>query len=331
MMSIPFCMRSSMFGLAVIALSVLGAATGRATEFKLGHVYEVSHPMHVAAVAAAEQFKACTQGRHTIAVYPTSQLGNENALNEQVRFGGVDIIFTGQIFASSAYKPLAIGAAPFIFKDRQQALRYRDSAVFKELWAGWNKATGQHILSAGYFGAFNVTSNTPVEKPADMRGMKIRVPDAPIWLAFPRAVGANPTPVALAEVYLALQQGVVTASANPLPITFAFKFYEVQKYVNPTAHLMEYVFWIVGDHVMSKLSAADKDCMQKAAGLYAERSTQLISEQEDSLRAKMEADKLITFTKPDIAAFQATLAPAVEQLAKDLGASADLVARVKGI
>jgi TRAP-type C4-dicarboxylate transport system substrate-binding protein len=71
--------------------------------------------------------------------------------------------------------------------------------------------------------------------------------------------------------------------------------------------------------------------MQKAAGLYAERSTQLIAEQEDGLRAKMEADKLITFTKPDIAAFQATLAPAVEQLAKDLGASADLVARVKGI
>lgn len=317
---------------AVLAAATLsGAGAASATEFKLGHVYDVSHPMHVAAVQAADGFKTCTQGRHSIAVYPSSQLGNENALNEQVRFGGVDIVFTGQIFASSAYKPLAIGAAPFIFKDRAQALRYRNSPVFRELWAGWNKATGQHILSAGYFGAFNVTSNTPVVKPEDMKGMKIRVPDAPIWLAFPRAVGANPTPVALAEVYLALQQGVVTASANPLPITFAFKFYEVQKFVNPTAHLIEYVFWIAGDHVVSKLSAADKDCMQKAADLYAERSTELIVGQEDNLRSKMEADKLITFTKPDIAAFQAAVAPAVEQLAKDLGASAELIARVKGI
>ncbi|MFZ4530428.1 MAG: TRAP transporter substrate-binding protein DctP [Alsobacter sp.] len=316
---------------AALCAGLLGAGSARATEFKLGHVYEVSHPMHVAAVAAAESFKACTQGRHTIAVYPSSQLGTENALNEQVRFGGADIIFTGQIFASSAFKPLAIGAAPFIFKDRAQALRYRSSGVFKELWAGWNKATGQHILSAGYFGAFNVTSNVPVEKPQDMKGMKIRVPDAPIWLAFPRAVGANPTPVALAEVYLALQQGVVNASANPLPITYAFKFYEVQKYVNPTAHLMEFVFWIAGDHVMSKLGATDKDCMQKAADLYAERSTALIVEQEDGLRAKMEGDKLVTFTNPDIAAFQAAVAPAVEQLAKDLGATSELVARVKGI
>ena len=330
-MSMPFPLRGLLFGAAMATAATMGAVPGQAIEFKLGHVYEVSHPMHVAAVAAAEQFKACTQGRHSITVYPTSQLGNENALNEQIRFGGVDIIFTGQIFASSAYKPLAIGAAPFIFKDRAQALRYRDSAVFKELWAGWNKATNQHILSAGYFGAFNVTSNTPVEKPADMRGMKIRVPDAPIWLAFPRAVGANPTPVALAEVYLALQQGVVTASANPLPITFAFKFHEVQKYVNPTAHLIEYVFWIAGDHVMSRLQPADRDCMQKAADLYAERSTKLIVEQEDGLRARMEAEKLFTFTKPDIPAFQAALAPTVEQMAKDLGVSADLLARLRGI
>ncbi len=302
-----------------------------AAEFKLAHVYETSHPMHVAAVEAADKFKACTQSRHSISVFPASTLGSEKAINEQIRFGSIDIIFNGQIFASSAYKPLAIGAAPFIFKDRAQALRYRTSQVFKELWQGWNKATGQTIQSAGYFGAFNVTSNVPVEKPSDMNNMKIRVPDAPIWLAFPRAVGANPTPVALAEVYLALQQGLVNASANPLPITYAFKFYEVQKFVNPTAHMMEYVFWITGKHVMDKISAEDKKCMQDAADYYAERSTQLVVEQEDSLRTKMEAEKLVTFTKPDIAAFQAAVAPAVNELIKDMGASPDLVAKIKGI
>ncbi len=315
------------------ALGLCAAACGSASavEFKLGHVYETTHPMHVAAVSAAEGFKACTAGRHSIVVHPASQLGSESALNESVRLGAVDIVFTGQIFASNQYKPLAIGAAPFIFKDRAQALRYRNSPVFRELWAGWNRATGQHILSAGYFGAFNVTSNTPVEKPEDMRGMKIRVPNAPIWTAFPRAVGANPAPVALAEVYLALQNGTVNASANPLPITYAFKFYEVQKFVNPTAHLMEYVFWIVGAQAMAKLNPADRDCMQAAADAYAERSTALIVEQEDSLRAKMEAEKLITFTKPDIAAFQAALAPAVEQLARELGATPELISRVKGM
>jgi tripartite ATP-independent transporter DctP family solute receptor len=310
---------------------VIASGTALATEFKLGHVYDVAHPMHKAAAEAADAFKTCTGGRHTIAIYPASQLGSENAINEQVRFGGIDIIFTGQIFASSTYKPLAIGAAPFVFKDKEQALRYRTSPIFKELWDGWGKATGQHILSAGYFGAFNVTSNTPVEKPDDMKGMKIRVPDAPLWLAFPKAVGANPTPVALAEVYLALKQGVVTASANPLPITYAFKFYEVQKFVNPTAHMHEYVFWVVGNHVMSKLEAADKDCMQKAADLYAGSSTKQITDQEANLRKEMEEKKLIAFSNPDITAFQKATAPVVEQLAKDLGVAPELLAKLRGI
>ncbi len=317
---------------AIATLLAAGFSTpSQAEEFKLGHVYDVAHPMHRAAVEAADAFKACTQGRHTIAVYPSSQLGSENALNEQVRFGGADIIFTGQIFASGAYKPLAIGAAPFIFKDVDQALRYRTSDTFKELWKGWEKATGQHILSAGYFGAFNVTSNTPVEKPEDMKGLKIRVPDSPMYLAFPRAVGANPTPVALAEVYLALQQGVVTASSNPLPITNAFKFYEVQKYVNPTAHMIEFVFWVAGDRMMKALNDTDKACMQKAAEIFADRSTAMILDAEKNLRASMEEKKLIGFTKPDIPAFQAAVAPTVDQLAKELGVSPELLAKIKSL
>ena len=330
-MSIAFRIWNTVLSCGFVAGTYGAIDAAHATDFKLAHVYETTHPMHVAALEAVEKFKQCTQGRHTISVFPASSLGNEKALNEQVRFGSVDIVFTGQIFASSNYKPLAVGAAPFMFKDRAQALRYRTSPVFKELWEGWNKATGQTIQSAGYFGAFNVTSNTPIEKPADMKNMKIRVPDAPIWLAFPRAVGANPAPVALAEVYLALQQGLVSASANPLPITYAFKFFEVQKYVNPTAHMMEYVFWVTGKHVTDKLSADDKKCMQTAADHYADKSTQLIVDQEDSLRTKMEAEKLIIFTKPDIPAFQAAVAPTVNDLIKEMGASPELVAKIKGL
>ena len=134
-------------GFVAGAYGFIGAA--HATEFKLAHVYETTHPMHVAAVEAANKFKACSQGRHSISVFPASTLGSEKAINEQIRFGSIDIIFNGQIFASSAYKPLAIGAAPFIFKDRAQALRYRTSPIFKDLWEGWNKATGQTIQSAG--------------------------------------------------------------------------------------------------------------------------------------------------------------------------------------
>jgi TRAP-type C4-dicarboxylate transport system substrate-binding protein len=250
-------------------------------------------------------------------------------MNQQLRFGGVDVILTGQTFLYSTYKPIGIGAAPFIFKDRDQALRYRTSDLFRQLWQGYQKETGQHIMSAGYFGAFNVTSNTPVEKPEDMKGLKIRVPDTPIYLAFPRAVGANPTPVTLAEVYLALQQGVVTASSNPLPITFAFKFYEVQKFVNPTGHMHEYALWVASGNVMGQLNDADKACLQKAADVYADRSTAMIVEQEQSLRTRMEAEKLISFTKPDISAFQRATANVVDTLAKEFGIAPDFLKKLR--
>ena len=264
-------------------------------------------------------------------MFPASQLGSENALNEQIRFGGVDIVFTGQIFASSSHPPLAIGAAPYIFASRDQALRYRTSDIFAGLWEGWNAATGQHILAAGYFGSFNVSSNTPIVTPADMAGMRVRVPDSPIYMAFPLAVGANPTPVAFAEVYLALQQGLVTGSVNPLPVTNSMRFYEVQDYVALTGHLVEYVLWIVGDHVWSGMSAEARACMTDAAVAFGDTSTTAIVEQEDSLRVSMAVEGKLQFTEPDIAAFQAATSDAVSAMARDLGVSAELLAAIQGL
>jgi tripartite ATP-independent transporter DctP family solute receptor len=314
-----------------LAAGLVGGAADAQQVLRLGHVYDPAHPMHLAAVEAAESFAACTGGSHTIEVFPASQLGSENALNEQIRFGGVDIILTGQIFASSSYPPLAIGAAPYIFANRDQALSYRTSDIFEGLWEGWNAATGQHILSAGYFGSFNVTSNSPIVTPADMVGMRVRVPDSPIYMAFPKAVGANPTPVAFAEVYLALQQGLVTGSVNPLPTTNSMRFYEVQDYVALTGHLVEYVLWIVGDHVWSGMSADARSCMADAAAAFGDTTTAAIVEQEDTLRVSMEAEGKLQFTEPDIAAFQAATSDAINAMAEELGVSAELLAAIQGL
>ncbi len=316
----------------VVAIAT-GTASGAAAQnvLKLGHVYETGHPMHVGATEAAKLMNECTSGSVTIDVFPSSQLGKETALNEQIRFGGVDIMFTGAIFGSSAYSPLAISAAPYIFNDRDHALRYRTSDVFQELWQGWSDATGAHILSAGYFGAFNVSSNEPVQTPADLAGVKVRVPDAPIWMAFPRAVGANPTPIAFAEVYVALQQGVASASVNPLPVTYAKKFYEVQEYVNLTGHLIEFVFWIVGDHVWSALSESERACMQQAADIFGTRSTELVVGQEDNLREQMTQEGLIKFVEPDVAAFQQATQDVIKEMETDLNVPEGIIERIRNL
>jgi TRAP-type C4-dicarboxylate transport system substrate-binding protein len=97
-----------------------------------------------------------------------------------------------------------IGYFPFIFRDAGHQLTFAKSEVFRELAAGYDKKSGNHITALNCYGTRHVTLNPPIQKPEDMKGLKIRVPDAPAYIAFPKALGATPMSIAFTEVYLAL-------------------------------------------------------------------------------------------------------------------------------
>ena len=131
--------------------------------------------------------------------------------------------------------------------------------MFSEISDGYQKASGGNkVVAIVYYGDRQTTSNKALNKPEDMKGLKIRVPDAPLYTLFPRAVGANPAPIAFAEVYLALQNKTVEAQENPLPTIDAKKFYEVQSHINITAHITDALLTIIGAPLWAKLSDADK-------------------------------------------------------------------------
>src|SRR3954471_23619660 len=232
---------SKRFTLKLIAACALAAAAATPafaqTKLKWAHVYETSEPFHKWSVWAGDEIKKRTSGRYEVQVFPASTLGKESDINQGLQLGTVDIVLTGASFAARSYQPLAISYFPFIFRDAEHQLKYARSDVFKELAAGYDKASGNHIVALNYYGARHVTSNKTISKPEDMKGLKIRVPDAPAYLAFPKALGANATPIAFAEVYLALQNGTVDAQENPLPTIEAKKFYGVKKTTSPTAHI----------------------------------------------------------------------------------------------
>ncbi len=258
--------------LALAAGAVALAVPAQAqTKLKWAHVYETSEPFHKNALWAAEEIKKRTHDRYEIQVFPASSLGKEADINQGLTLGTVDIIYTGASFAGRSYPPLSVTYFPFIFRDSEHLLKYAKSDVFKELSKGYDDKTGNHILALNYYGARDVTSteSKPVRTPADMKGLKIRVPDAPAYLAFPKALGANPTPIAFAEVYLALQNGTVDAEENPLPTIEAKKFYEVQKNISLTGHIIDSLLTIVSPSVWNKLSSEDRkifaDVMQEAA------------------------------------------------------------------
>ena len=271
---------------AALSLIALGSAHAQ-TKLKFAHVYEVSEPYHTAAVWAAGEIAKRTNGRYTMEVFPASTLGKETDINQGLTLGTVDIIYTGQLFAGRTYGPIAIGGAPFVFRDFNHWKAFATSPLFAELSEGYRgKSGGNKVVAITYYGERHVTSNKPINKPEDMKGLKIRVPDAPLYTMFPRAVGANPTPIAFAEVYLALQNGTVDAQENPLPTIDAKKFYEVQKYIVLTGHITDALLTIVGAPTWNKLSDADKAIFDAVLKEAAVRATAQIIDIEKGLGAE---------------------------------------------
>jgi tripartite ATP-independent transporter DctP family solute receptor len=277
---------------AVLGIAALAFASSLAmaqTKLKWAHVYETSEPYHTAALWAAQEIQKRTNNRYVIEVFPASTLGKETDINQGLTLGTVDIIYTGQLFTGRTYGPLAIGGAPYMFRDFKHWERYTTSPLFAELSEGYRqKSGGNKVVAITYYGERHVTSNKPINKPEDMKGLKIRVPDAPLYTMFPRAVGANPTPIAFAEVYLALQNGTVDAQENPLPTIEAKKFYEVQKYIVLTGHITDALITIVGAPTWNKLSDPDKKIFETVLKEAAARATAEVVEIEKRMAGEFE-------------------------------------------
>ena len=143
--------------------------------------------------------------------------------------------------------------------------------------------TGIQITAYTYYGARHTTSNRPFTDCAGMKGLKIRVPDVPAYMATPKACGANPTPIAFAEVYLALQNGTVEAQENPLTTIEAKKFYEVQKAIMLTGHIVDGLTTEIAPHIWSKLTDDEKKIFTEVTREAAQRATDKIKKREAEL------------------------------------------------
>jgi tripartite ATP-independent transporter DctP family solute receptor len=270
---------------ATLACAALPAAA-QTSKLKWAHLYETTHPYHRWATWGAEEIKKRTGGRYEVQVFPASTLGKQTELNQGLLMGTVDIASSSTSFAAQSFPRIGVGYYPYTFRDAAHLLKFARSDVFNELAEGYRKKTGVQIVSMTYYGTRHSTSNKAFRSCDEMKGLKMRVPDAPAYTALPRACGANPTPIAFSEVYLALQNGTADAQENPLTTIESMKFFEVQKNVILTGHIVDSLSTEVGPHVWNKLSDADKktvtavmqEAAQKASDDIARRETELIEE-----------------------------------------------------
>jgi tripartite ATP-independent transporter DctP family solute receptor len=269
---------------AALALSLGAASLAQAqTKLKWAHVYETSEAYHTQSLWAAEEIKKRSNGKFDIQVFPASTLGKETDINQGLQLGTVDMIISGPSFAARSYPSFGIAYYPFIFRDGDHLLAYAKSAVFKEMVDEFRAKTGIQVTAYTYYGARHTTAQKAFTNCAGMKGIKIRVPDVPAYRATPESCGANPTPIAFAEVYLALQNGTVEAQENPLTTIEAKKFYEVQKAIMLTGHIVDGLITQVAPHVWNKLSDAEKRMFTEVTQQAAARATAKIKARESEL------------------------------------------------
>jgi tripartite ATP-independent transporter DctP family solute receptor len=268
----------------VAATLATAALPGMAqTKLKWAHLYETAHPYHRWSTWAADEIKKRTSGRYEVQVFPASTLGKQTELNQGLLMGTVDIASSSTSFAAQSFPRIGVGYYPYTFRDAAHLLQFAKSDVFAELAEGYRKKTGVQIASMTYYGTRHSTSNKVFKSCDEMKGLKIRVPDAPAYTAMPRACGANPTPIAFSEVYLALQNGTAEAQENPLTTIESMKFFEVQKNVILTGHIVDSLSTEIAPHVWNKLSEADRKTFTTVMQEAAQKASDDISRREGEL------------------------------------------------
>jgi tripartite ATP-independent transporter DctP family solute receptor len=204
---------------------------------------------------------------------------------------------------------LSILESPFLTRDWAQLQRMFEHPAIQAFRAQLAEQRGMRILAPWYYGTRHMTTrDKPLREPADLRGLKMRVPEAPLFLDMMRTLGAAPTPMSLGEVYLSLQTGVIDGQENPLPTIAANKFMEVQKCLNLTGHIMVPLVPVISTQSWNALPPADRDLLLAALAEGGVLGSRLTQESEARLQGEFAARgiQVIESNRP---AFQAALAP----------------------
>lgn len=212
------------------------AAHAQVTKIRFAHAGPEATSQHQSALEFAKLVKERSGGKLEVQVFPGSQLGNDSTVIGAVRGGTIDMMMAGSGNFAGLQPRLDILDIPFLFRDRAHAYKTVDGDVGQSLMKGLD-ASGLKQLAFWEVGFRSITTkNRPVHTPADVKGLKIRTTPNPTHVQAWKLLGTNPVPMPLGELYQALESGAVDAQEHPIDITYASKFYEVQKHLTMTRH-----------------------------------------------------------------------------------------------
>jgi tripartite ATP-independent transporter DctP family solute receptor len=246
---------------------------------RYGDVNPLGHVLLDSAQYFADQVAQLSEGRIKIEIYPSGQLGDDNEVYQAMQMGAVDL-YRGNASSMSDFGKMQVTALalPYIFRDRDHFWAVCGGDLGQEILADIQKS-GSRMVGLFYMdeGARNFfTTKAPVTTMADLKNLKIRVQNSQLMLDTVSALGANPTPIDYAELYTALQTGVVDGAENPPASYFSNKFYEVAPYYVLDGHTFSPSVVLMSEIVWNRLSSEDKAILEKAGQLTEEYNRQAI-------------------------------------------------------
>jgi TRAP-type transport system periplasmic protein len=287
---------------ATIAMPTLLRA--QPTAVRWGESLAGSHPQVQMAERVVKEVKEKSGGRIDLQIFPNSQLGTGKDMIEAVSSGALQMTTDGAGALGAFLPQLSVIEAPYLWRDAAHMAKAAGTPLFAKLNDDLVAKRGMRMLNITYYGKRHLTTGSKaVKTPADMAGFKLRVPPVDTFRAMAEAWGARATPIAFGELYLALSQGAVDGQENPLPTIQSGKFFEVQKHLILTEHIITPRMVIVNDAFWKGLKPADRDVMQAALANGAAWQDKELLGQEATLVGTFKAAGMSVF-EPDLAAWR---------------------------
>ncbi|WP_249693696.1 TRAP transporter substrate-binding protein [Stappia sp. WLB 29] len=307
---------------AVITLGI-GAVPALAeidtVNLRLAHVVNEQDGFHAAATKFKELVAERSDGKITVEIFPNATLGDERTLLEGMQIGTVDmgVITNGPV--SNFLEEMAVFELPFLFPSPEAAYKVLDGEIGQELLDRLSEVNLKGLAYAER-GFRNLTnSKRPVNSPADLSGLRVRVMENPVYIDSFRELGADAIPMAWTEALTAMQQGTIDGQENPVGVVYSFKLNETQTNMTMTRHTYAPAIFVMGMPKWNELSEETQQIVRQAA--------QEAAEYERALNARLEGEQLQALKdagmtvneNADLSAFQAAVQPVYEKYGEKFG------------
>jgi tripartite ATP-independent transporter DctP family solute receptor len=256
---------------AVLALSCIVCAAPAGAQqkqvWKASDVHPLGYPTVEAVVRMGKKLEGQTNGRISLQMYPQMQLGGEKEMIEQAQLGALQIARISVGALGPVIDELNVFNMPFIFRDEQHMRKVIDGPIGNELLEKISANPNTRLIALGWMdaGTRNVYANKPVTKPADLKGMKVRMMGNPIFVETMNAMGGNGVAMGFNELYSAMQTGVVDGAENNEPTVLAQNHYQVAKVYSLTGHLIIPEMFVFSKRTWDGLSKEDQTLLRKVS------------------------------------------------------------------